>query len=104
MPVWSPSGLAHYTLTSQRVVGVLRTPKADPYGVNLKLRKSGSKCAVKIIFSKLKMGPYGESENGKYEANVRPFRAFRAHGKEHILKTKFAFIFSANGKEHCVKI
>ena len=72
--------------------------------MNLKLRKSGSKCAVKIIFSKLKMGPYGESENGKYEANVRPFRAFRAHSKEHILKTKFAFIFSANGKEHCVKI
>ena len=40
----------------------------------------------------------------KYEANVRPFWAFRAHSKEHILKTKFAFLFSANGKEHCVKI
>ena len=47
--------------------------KADPYGVNLRLRKSGSKCAVKVFFSKLKMTPYGESENGKYEADVRHF-------------------------------
>jgi len=47
--------------------------KADPYGVNLRLRKSGSKCAVKVFFSKLKMTPYGESENGKYEADVRLF-------------------------------
>ncbi len=41
--------------------------------MNLRLRKSGSKCAVKVFFSKLKMTPYGESENGKYEADVRLF-------------------------------
>jgi hypothetical protein len=62
---------------AQRVLFDFSNPtwdgEADPYGVNLKLRKSGSKCAVKMIFSKLKMRPYGESENGKYEANVRPF-------------------------------